>query len=135
MSIKLEYQNDIGLFSFFIFFSLSNCCPFFLQGNVEELFDVDLGSYAIAAAEDCNRRLGDYVNFEVLNAIQRTEAKTWVSDKPYDKDACLPDFNVLLFDARKLDNNLVDVIAWWSKILNLGTQRFPISSYTFCVPA
>ncbi|CAL9093514.1 unnamed protein product [Musa textilis] len=94
-----------------------------VKGNVEELFDVDLGSYAIAAAEDCNRRLGDYVNFEVLNAIQRTKAKTWVSDKPYDKDACLPDFNVLLFDARKLDNNLLDVVAWWSKILNLGTQR------------
>ncbi|WOK99555.1 hypothetical protein Cni_G08267 [Canna indica] len=94
-----------------------------IEGHVEEIFDIDLGTHAIAAAEDCGRRLGDYVNTDVLSAIQRTAAKTWVSNEPYDKDACLPDLNLLLLDARKLENNLTDAILWWTKVLDLKPQR------------
>ncbi|XP_010923741.1 probable galacturonosyltransferase 6 [Elaeis guineensis] len=94
-----------------------------IKGDIGELYDVDLRLYAIAAAEDCSGRLGDYVNIDVLNAIQRTAAKPWVSNKFYDKNACVPDFSVLSLDATKLENNLVDAILWWTKVLNLGSER------------
>jgi hypothetical protein len=68
------------------------------QGQIEDLYDTDLGPYAIGAAEDCEKRLGEFLNIHVLNAIQRTAAKSWVSEKPYDKDSCIPDFNVVLVD-------------------------------------
>lgn len=94
-----------------------------------------MGAYAIAAAEDCSKRLGDYVSIDVLNAIQRTAAKPWVSKKPYDKNACLPDLNLLLLDAKRLDDHLIDSIIWWSKILGPETQRFfslPHILHIFC---
>lgn len=84
--------------------------------------------YALAAAEDCSRSLGDYVSIDVLNAIQRTAAKPWVSNKPYDKNACVPDVSVLSLDASKLGNNILEAILWWTKALNLGSERFAITS-------
>ncbi|XP_058106947.1 uncharacterized protein LOC131250680 [Magnolia sinica] len=91
-----------------------------LKGSIEELFGIDLRSYAIAAAEDCSKHLSDYVNFDVLDAIQRSAAKPWVSMKPYEKTACAPDLNVLLISARKMEKDLVEAIVWWSKVLNSG---------------
>lgn len=80
--------------------------------------------YALAAANDCSKQLGDYVNIDVLNAIQRTAAKVWVSDKPYDRNACMPDFNFLLFNTWKMDKNLLEAILWWTKVLNLKDERY-----------
>ncbi|XP_073005081.1 uncharacterized protein [Typha latifolia] len=94
-----------------------------IKGNIEDLFGVDLGSHAIGAAEDCSSRLGDYVNMEVLNAIQRTAAKSWISDKPYDKNACLPDLSILLVDPHKLEKTLMESILWWTKVLDAGSER------------
>ncbi|KAK8953714.1 hypothetical protein KSP40_PGU004074 [Platanthera guangdongensis] len=94
-----------------------------IQGSIEELFGLDLGPYAIAAAEDCSRRLGDYVDIAILNAIRRTAAKTWISEKPYDKDACMPDPNLLLIDAAKLDKSFLDSVLWWNQVLNLEHER------------
>lgn len=102
---------------------------FCLQGNIEELFSVDIGLHAIAAANDCDRRLGDYVNIDVVNAIQRTAAKTWVSDEPYNKDACTLDFNLLLFNTWKLDQNLMEAILWWTKVLNLKDKRYTFTTF------
>lgn len=59
----------------------------------------------------------------MLNAIQRTAAKSWVSEKPYDKDACIPDFNVVLVDPRKLHNTLTEAVLWWTKVLDLESAR------------
>jgi hypothetical protein len=56
-----------------------------LQARVEELIGVDLDDYAIATAEDCSQRLKTYVNSEVLDAIQRSVSKPWVSETPYAK--------------------------------------------------
>ncbi|XP_077243717.1 putative galacturonosyltransferase 6 [Tasmannia lanceolata] len=94
-----------------------------IKGRVEELFEADLSNHAIAAAEDCSKSLGDYVNFDVLDAIQRSAAKPWVSRKPYEKNACIPDLNLLLIDAKKLEKDLVEAILWWSKVLNSGSER------------
>ncbi|XP_008787329.2 uncharacterized protein LOC103705408 [Phoenix dactylifera] len=94
-----------------------------IKGDIAELYGVDLRPYALAAAEDCSRSLGDYVSLDVLNAIQRTAAKPWVSNKPYDKNACVPDLSVLSLDANKLENNLVEAILWWTKVLNVGSER------------
>ena len=91
-----------------------------MQGNVEELIGVDLVNYAIAAAEDCSERLKDYVNFDVLHAIQ---SKPWVSETPFPMDACMPDLTLLLIDARKLQKYILESIVWWSKVLNLD-ERF-----------
>jgi hypothetical protein len=90
-----------------------------LQGKIEDLAHLDLGTYAIAVVEDCSKRFGDYVNMDALNAIQRTAGKSWVSTEPYDKDACLLDFNVLLVEPRKLEKNLVDAIKWWTTAINV----------------
>ncbi|XP_020588839.1 uncharacterized protein LOC110030458 [Phalaenopsis equestris] len=94
-----------------------------IKGSIEELFGFDLGPYTIAAAEDCTKRLGEYVNIDILNAIQRTAAMTWISDKPYDKDSCVPDLNLFLVDATKLDKNFIESILWWDKVLNLKHER------------
>lgn len=105
---------------FFVF------CFFSVQGNIEDLFNFDLAPYAIGAAEDCSKRVGDYIDIEVLNAIQRTAAKSWISDKPYDKNACLPDFSVLLVEPHKLENTLLESIVWWNKVLDKGSERCAI---------
>ncbi|KAJ9168579.1 hypothetical protein P3X46_020082 [Hevea brasiliensis] len=64
-----------------------------MKGKVEELIGVDLTNYAVAAAEDCTKKLSTYVNFDVLDAIQRSASKPWVFERPYVKDASakLPD--------------------------------------------
>jgi hypothetical protein len=50
-----------------------------LQGRVEELLGTDLRNYAIGAAEDCSKKLDMLFNFDVLDAIQRSASKPWVS--------------------------------------------------------
>ncbi|KAJ0980415.1 hypothetical protein J5N97_008670 [Dioscorea zingiberensis] len=94
-----------------------------IKGDIKDLFNVDLGPYSVAAAEDCSTRLGDHVNMDVVDAIQRTSAKSWMSDEPYDKNACTPDLNLFLLDTSRLDKNLMESISWWCKVLNLGKQR------------
>lgn len=94
-----------------------------VKGHIEELFGVDLGPYAIASAEDCTKQLGDYVKIDIVNAIQRTAAKTWVSSEPYDTHACIPDFSVVLVDMKNVDKELVEAIPWWNEVLSLKDER------------
>ncbi|KAA8537103.1 hypothetical protein F0562_029581 [Nyssa sinensis] len=96
-----------------------------MKGRVEQLFGLKLSNYAIAASEDCSRRLSAYVNSDVLDAIQRSDAKPWVSRTPYAKDACLPDLSLVLIDATKLEKDLVEAILWWSKVLNMNKRSSP----------
>ncbi|PKU71593.1 hypothetical protein MA16_Dca004435 [Dendrobium catenatum] len=93
------------------------------HGRIEELFDFDLGPYAIAATEDCSRRLSDYVNIDILNAIRRTAAKTWISEKLYDKDSCVPDLSLFLVNVANLDKNFLESIRWWNQVLDLKHER------------
>jgi hypothetical protein len=93
------------------------------QGTVEDLVPIDLGSYAISAAEDCSKRLGDYISTDVLSAVQRTAPKGLVYTEPFDKDTCLLDFDVLIVEPRNLKRNLVDSIAFWAKAVNLASHR------------
>ena len=97
-------------------------CPY-PQGKIEDLGRMDLGTYAVAATEDCSKRFGDFVSMDVLSAIQRAAAKNWVSKEPYDKDACLVDFDVLLVEPRKLEKNLVESIKWWTGVVNVANPR------------
>jgi hypothetical protein len=46
-----------------------------------------------------------------------------VSKEPYDKDACLLDFDVVLVEPRKLEKNLVDAIKWWTRAVNVADPR------------
>ena len=96
-----------------------------LQGRIEELFGSNLTSYAVGGIEDCSERLDNYVNSEVLAAIQRTASKPWISVTPYAMKACMPDSSILLIDPRKLDKDLGKAILWWSKVLN-WSKRFDI---------
>jgi hypothetical protein len=93
------------------------------QGKIEDLVRTDLGSYAISASEDCSKRLGDYISMDVLNAVQRTAPKGLVYTKPFDKDACLLDFDVLIVEPRNLKRSQVDSIMFWVKAVNLANQR------------
>ncbi|XP_022721073.1 uncharacterized protein LOC111278715 [Durio zibethinus] len=89
-----------------------------LKGRVEELAGIDLSTHAVAAAEDCSKRLNSYVNSDVLGAIQRSTSKPWASVTPYVKDTCMPELSLLLIDARKLDKEFLEAVLWWSKVLN-----------------
>ncbi|CBI20560.3 hypothetical protein VitviT2T_015880 [Vitis vinifera] len=96
-----------------------------VKGRVEELLEANLTSYAVAVIEDCSKRLDNYVNSEVLAAIQRTASKSWISGTPYAMKACMPDSSILLIDPRKLDKDLVEAILWWSKVLNWSERSSP----------
>uniref|UniRef100_A0ACD6A165 Uncharacterized protein n=1 Tax=Avena sativa TaxID=4498 RepID=A0ACD6A165_AVESA len=93
-----------------------------VKGKVEDLVRIDLGSYAIGAAEDCSKRLGDYASMDVLNVVQRTH-RGLVYTEPYDRDACLLDFDVLLVEPRNLKRNLIDSIKLWTMAVNLRNSR------------
>ncbi|KAK1280653.1 hypothetical protein QJS04_geneDACA021243 [Acorus gramineus] len=96
-----------------------------VKGNIEELFGVDMGDFAVALVEDNGKRLGDHINFDVLNAVQRTAAKPWISRKPYDGNALVPDTSVLLIDANKLERDIPEAILWWNKVLETGRESNP----------
>ncbi|KAG8098378.1 hypothetical protein GUJ93_ZPchr0013g34970 [Zizania palustris] len=94
-----------------------------VKGKVEDLAHIDLGTYAIGAVEDCTKHVGDYVSMDVLNAVQKTAAKKLVSTEPYDKDACLLDFDVLVVEPRKLQKHLIDSIMLWFRAFSLANPR------------
>ncbi|XVE51713.1 hypothetical protein DITRI_Ditri02bG0063200 [Diplodiscus trichospermus] len=102
-----------------------------LKGRVEELTGFDLSTHAVAAAEDCSKRLNSYVNPDVLDAIQRSASKPWVSVTRYVKDACMPDLSLLLIDVRNLEKELLEAVLWWSKVLNWSDRFlfFPSPQY------
>ncbi|AQK46419.1 hypothetical protein ZEAMMB73_Zm00001d026374 [Zea mays] len=86
-----------------------------IKGKVEDLGRMELGGYAIGAIEDCSKRLSDYISMDVLSAIQRAGAAfSWVPKEPYNEDACLLDFDVLLMEPRKLEKTLITSIMWWA---------------------
>ncbi|KAK3430466.1 hypothetical protein EUGRSUZ_E02024 [Eucalyptus grandis] len=91
-----------------------------VKGRAEDLISLDLQKHGIAAAEDCSKRLTDYVNPEVLDAIQRSDARPWVSDTPYEKNACVPNLSVLSIDARNLRKDFLRAVSWWTTVLNLN---------------
>ncbi|TYJ13415.1 hypothetical protein E1A91_A10G050700v1 [Gossypium mustelinum] len=88
-----------------------------LMGRIEELTGIDLSAHAAAAAEDCSNRLKSYVSLDVLDAIQRSASKPWISVTPYVKDACMPGLSLLLINGKKLEEFL-EAVLWWSKVLN-----------------
>ncbi|KAL3739274.1 hypothetical protein ACJRO7_020648 [Eucalyptus globulus] len=73
--------------------------------------------------KDCSKRLTDHVNPEVLDAIQRSDARPWVSDTPYEKNARVPNLSVLSIDARKLRKYFLRAVSWWTTVLNWN-KRF-----------
>ncbi|CAL5346729.1 unnamed protein product [Camellia sinensis] len=95
------------------------------KGGVEELLGVDLKNFAIAVAEDCSKRLSAYVNFDVLDAIQRSASNPWVSGTPYSEEACMPDLSLVFIDGSRLEKNLLEAILWWSKVLNKSERDSP----------
>jgi len=56
---------------------------------------------------------------------------TWVSNEPYDRNACSLDSNLLLFNAWKLDIQLMEAILWWTIVLSLKDERYYIHNI-FC---
>lgn len=94
-----------------------------MQGRVEELLRVNLSNYAIAVADDCSKSLSNYVNSDVLDAIQRSASKPWVSKTSYAQNACMPELGLVMFDATKLEKDLVEAIIWWSRVLN-NSKRY-----------
>lgn len=92
-----------------------------IKGKIEELARIDLGIYAIGAVEDCSKRVGDYTNMDVLNAVHRTIGLA--STEPYNKDTCLLDIDVLVVEPRYLKRNTIDAIKVWVKGLSLANPR------------
>ncbi|KAF0914976.1 hypothetical protein E2562_033057 [Oryza meyeriana var. granulata] len=94
-----------------------------VKGKVEDLGRIGLGTYAIGAAEDCTKHVGDYVSMDVLHAVQKTAPKNLVYTEPYDKDACLLDFDVFVVEPRKLRKDLIDSIMVWFGAFSLANPR------------
>ncbi|GLJ48970.1 hypothetical protein SUGI_1033210 [Cryptomeria japonica] len=95
-----------------------------VKDKVENLFQVDLQSFALAAVEDCSQNFGSYRNFEVINAIQRSGARPWVAQVPYEKNTCILDLSVLLVDAGNLaKENITETMKWWRKVLPAEGER------------
>ncbi|KAI4303900.1 hypothetical protein MLD38_039481 [Melastoma candidum] len=101
-------------FKKFIYFSPN----LIVNGKVEELISLNLRSHGAAVVEDCSETLEKYVNSDVLDAVQRSASKPWMATAPYEKDTCIPDQNIVLIDARKLQINVLEAVAWWTKVLN-----------------
>ncbi|KAG5516033.1 hypothetical protein RHGRI_036920 [Rhododendron griersonianum] len=95
-----------------------------IKGGVEELLG-DLKNFGIAVAEDCSKQLSAYINFDVLDAIQRSSAKPWLSGTPYSKDACMPDLGLVVIDSTRLQKDLLEAIIWWSRVLNKSERESP----------
>uniref|UniRef100_A0ACD6A9S8 Uncharacterized protein n=1 Tax=Avena sativa TaxID=4498 RepID=A0ACD6A9S8_AVESA len=93
-----------------------------VKGKIEDLAGIDLGSFAIGAAEDCSKRLGDYVSMDVLATVQRTH-KGVVYSEPFDKDACLLDLDVLMVEPRNLKSNMIEAIKLWTMAVNIPNSR------------
>lgn len=96
-----------------------------MKGRVEELHRVKLSNYGIAIAEDCSKRLSTYVSTDVMDAIQRSASKPWVSATPYAKNACMPVLGLILIDVTKMEKDLVESILWWSRVLKSGERSNP----------
>ncbi|XP_062096760.1 uncharacterized protein LOC133802463 [Humulus lupulus] len=94
-----------------------------MTGRVEELIGIELSNYAVAAAENCDKKLSNLVNTDVLDAIQRSVSKPWVSETPYAKNSCVPDLNVLLINARKFEGDFLQAVLWWRKVLNQSERN------------
>ncbi|KAH9318188.1 hypothetical protein KI387_019957, partial [Taxus chinensis] len=89
-----------------------------VKDKVEDLFQVDFKSFSLAAVEDCSQNFGTYKNFEVINAIQRSGARPWVAQVPYEKNTCILDLSVLLVNADNLaKENIIETMKWWRKVL------------------
>ncbi|KAF7120214.1 hypothetical protein RHSIM_Rhsim13G0127600 [Rhododendron simsii] len=95
-----------------------------IKGGVEELLG-DLKNFGIAVAEDCTKQLSAYINFDILDAIQRSSAKPWLSGTPYSKDACMPDLGLVVIDSTRLQKDLLEAILWWSRVLNKSERESP----------
>jgi hypothetical protein len=93
---------------------LSEMCSF-LQGNIEELLQVNLDGRAVAAVEDCSQKLETYFDFEQLKTIQAREEKpAWVPKEPIDPQTCVFNRGVLVIDTKHwLQENLTEAITWW----------------------
>lgn len=104
-----------------------------MQGRVEELFQVNLSNYAIAVADDCSKMLSNYVSSDVLDAIQRSASKPWVSKSSYATNACMQDLGLVVIDASKLEKDFVEAILWWIRVLNISKRYHFTQSYNLCV--
>lgn len=84
----------------------------------------------VMVVEDCKSVLGDHVNMEIVNAIQRTAAKPWVSRKPYNSSICMPNLNLILLDNHNNYNkHLLESILWWNNVLNNKENHRTTSLY------
>lgn len=88
---------------------------FTLQGNIEELIQIDLGNRAAAAVEDCSQTFETYFDFNELAKIQaRPEKPTWVPTEPIKPDACVFNRGVLVIDTNQwIKQQVTEAILWW----------------------
>ncbi len=90
---------------------------FFLQGNIENLYNTDLEGNAAAAVEDCSQRFAIYFDFAQLDEIQAREGldrPAWLPPEPFDPKACVFNRGVLVVDSKRwIEENITSAIIWW----------------------
>lgn len=97
-----------------------------VKGDIEELYQKNLGGYPAAAARDCSQRLGTYLNFNRLEEIQTREngSKSWLPIKPFDEEECVYNRGVLVIDVKRwIQLNVTETIEWWIKESNKATEK------------
>lgn len=86
-----------------------------VQGNIEELMQVNLEGKPAAAVEDCSQKLGTYFDFHQLEKIQaRKDNPAWVPKVPMSPEACVFNRGVLVIDTKEwIKQQVTESIFWW----------------------
>jgi lipopolysaccharide biosynthesis glycosyltransferase len=86
-----------------------------VQGNIEELMQVNLEGKPAAAVEDCSQKLGTYFDFHQLEKIQaRKDNPGWVPKVPISPEACVFNRGVLVIDTKEwIKQQVTESIFWW----------------------
>ena len=108
-----------------------------VQGNLEELNDVDLEGQSVAAIEDCSQRFQVYFDFAQLDEIQQREGPdrpSWLPDKPFNKSACVFNRGVLVIDTKRWqDEEITKAIVWWMDEFRKSGDKKALYKYAFSV--
>lgn len=86
-----------------------------VQGNIEELMQVNLEGKPAAAVEDCSQKLGTYFDFHQLEKIQaRKDNPVWVPKDLMSRETCVFNRGVLVIDTKEwIKQQVTESIFWW----------------------
>ncbi|KAI5056616.1 hypothetical protein GOP47_0028434 [Adiantum capillus-veneris] len=87
-----------------------------LQGDIEEIIQLEMESDPVAGVEDCSQQLETFFSMELLEAarvLSRNE-KPALPAQPYEPKTCLFDKSTLVIDQKAWrEENVTEAVQWW----------------------